>query len=89
MTNQPMELFRFSAFFLVTTLVSFTSQGLGLLTGSMVNVKNTMILGCGMLFIFILFSGFFVIMKDTASQWHWLFYGSFLKHGIDGMKKKN
>jgi ABC-type multidrug transport system permease subunit len=84
MTNQPMEIMRFSMFFLISVLVGFTSQGLGLLSSSMANIQYTLIIAAGGIFIFTMFSGFFVLMKDTSYGWHWLFYSSFLKHGLDG-----
>jgi ATP-binding cassette, subfamily G (WHITE), member 1 len=83
MTNQPIDALRFFLFFLTSTLVGFTSQGLGLLSGSMANIQYTLIIAAGGIFIFTMFSGFFVLMKDTSSQWHWLFYSSFLKHALD------
>lgn len=83
MTNQPMEILRYSLFFLISVLVAFTSQGLGLLSGSITNIQHTLIIAAGGIFFFTLFSGFFVLMKDTSYGWHWLFYSSFLKHGLD------
>lgn len=84
MTNQPVEALRFSLFFLISVLVGFTSQGLGLLSGSMANIQHTLIIAAGGIFFFTMFSGFFVLMKDTSYGWHWLFYSSFLKHALDG-----
>lgn len=83
MTSQPVELMRFSLFFLVSLLVSLTSQGLGLLSGSLTNIQLTLIIASGGIAFFTTFSGFFVLMKDTAIGWHFLFYMSFLKHGLD------
>lgn len=83
MTNQPLELMRFALFFLNSVLVGFTSQGLGLLSGSITNIQHTLIIASGAIFMFTLFSGFFVLMKDTSYGWHWLFYSSFLKHSLD------
>ena len=84
MTNQPIELLRIALFFTISILVSFTSQGLGLLSGSLANIQLTLIIAACGIFFFTLFSGFFVLMKDTHHLWHWLFYCSFLKHGLDG-----
>jgi hypothetical protein len=39
MTNQPMELYRFGAYFITLLLLSFSGQGLGLVSGSLLNVK--------------------------------------------------
>lgn len=83
MTKQPAELLRFGLFFLVSSLVSFTSQGLGVLSGSMANIQYTLIIAAGGIAAVTVFSGFFVLMKDAAYAWHWLFYSSFLKHALD------
>ena len=84
MTNQPMELLRYGLFLLISVLVGFTSQGFGLLSGSMTNIQHAIIIaGCGISFCTV-FSGFFVLMRDTGYPWHWLFYCSFLKHALDG-----
>ena len=83
MTNQPMELFRFSLFFLISVLVGFTSQGLGILSGSIANIQYTLVIAAFGIFIITMFSGFFVLMKDASYGWHWLFYSSFLKHALD------
>lgn len=84
MANQPMEFLRYALFLLISVLVSFTSQGLGLLSGSMANIQLTLIIAASGIFIFTMFSGFFVLLKDTSYGWHWLFYCSFLKHALDG-----
>lgn len=84
MTNQPNELFRFSLFFLISVLVGYTSQGLGILSGSMTNIQRTVIIAAGVIMYPVVFSGFFVLLKDTSYYWHWLFYGSYLKHALDG-----
>lgn len=84
MTNQPAEMMRYLMFLLISALVGITSQGLGLLSSSMANMQYTLIIAAGGIFIFTMFSGFFVLMKDTSYAWHWLFYSSFLKHGLDG-----
>lgn len=83
LTNQPAEILRFSSFLLISVLVTLTSQGLGLLSGSISNIQYTLIIAACAIFIFTLFSGFFVLMKDTSYGWHWLFYSSFLKHSLD------
>lgn len=83
MTNQPLEAFRVSLFFLITLLVGFTSQGLGILLGSLTNIHKSLLIASSGIFCFTLFSGFFVLMKDTSYGWHWLFYSSYLKHALD------
>lgn len=83
MTNQPLELFRVSLFLLISVLVGFTSQGLGILLGSITNIHKSLLIASAGIAGFTLFSGFFVLMKDTSYGWHWLFYSSFLKHALD------
>lgn len=34
---------------------------------------------------FIIFSGFFVYMKDSPEMLHWLFHASYIKYGLEGM----
>lgn len=84
MTNQPLELFRICAYYIVILLTSLTAQGLGLMSGSLMNVKFTLILGSFFICPFVLFSNFFVHMKDTNEAWHWIFQLSFIKHALEG-----
>lgn len=84
MTDQPMDCFRFFAFFTTTLLLSFAAQGLGLIAGSMLNVKFTLILGSFFICPFVLFSNFFIQMKDTEEIFHILFNLSFIKYAFEG-----
>lgn len=84
MTNQPLELYRFCAYYLVLVLLSVAAQGLGLIAGSLMNVKFTLILGSFFICPFVLFSNFFIHVKDTAPVWHWIFETSFIKHALEG-----
>lgn len=84
MTYQPMDWFRFFAYFLVTLILSFAAQGLGLIAGSMFNVKFTLILGSFFLCPFVLFSNFLVLMKDVKNIFHAFFNLSFIKYAYDG-----
>lgn len=84
LTDQPIELFRFFAYFLTVLLLSFASQGLGLIAGSMLNLKFTLILGSFFMCPFVLFSNFFIQMKDSEKIFHVLFNLSFIKHAFDG-----
>lgn len=84
MTKQPLELFRFGEYFLVMFLQATTAQGLGLIAGSVLNVKYTLIFGSFLLFPFVLFSNFFILAKDTHKFWHWIFETSFIKHAFEG-----
>lgn len=84
MTNQPLELYRFCAYYIVIVLLSVASQGLGLIAGSLMNVKFSLILGSFFICPFVLFSNFFVQMKDTNPAWHWIFETSYIKHAFEG-----
>lgn len=84
MTDQPMDCFRFFALFTTTLLLSFAAQGLGLIAGSMLNVKFTLILGSFFICPFVLFSNFFIHMKDTEEIFHFLFNLSFIKYAFEG-----
>ena len=84
MTNQPMEGQRVIAYCSVILVLSFTAQGLGLIAGSMMNVKFTLILGSFFICPFVLFSNFFVQMRDTKEIWHWIFEISFIRHALEG-----
>lgn len=84
MTSQPLELFRFAGFFFVNLLVCFVAQGLGLLVGSIFNVKYGTLLGNFFICPFLVFSGFFVQMKHAHVYTHFLFHISFLKYALEG-----
>lgn len=35
--------------------------------------------------VHILFGGFFILLKDVSSAFHWLFEATYVKHSLDGM----
>lgn len=82
-TSQPLELFRFVSYVLVIFIQALTAQGLGLIAGSVLNVKYTLIFGSFLLFPFVLFSNFFILVRDTHPFWHWIFNTSFIKHAFE------
>lgn len=84
LSYQPMELYRFSAYYITILLLSFAAQGLGLISGSLMNVKFTLILGSFFICPFVLFSNFFVHLNDTAAVFRWMFEVSFIKHALSG-----
>jgi ATP-binding cassette, subfamily G (WHITE), member 1 len=84
MTGQPLEVFRFAGFFSVNLLVCFVAQGLGLLCGSIFNVKLGTIFGTFFICPFLIFSGFFVQLKHAHHLTHWMFHISFLKYALEG-----
>lgn len=83
-TGQPLEFFRFGIFILVSILVAYTSQGLGIFASSMAKtMQRSLILASSLIMMFCTFSGFFILMKDAAKFFHIFFKLSFLKHAID------
>lgn len=84
MTDQPMECFRFGAYFSVILLLSFAAQGLGMIAGAMLNVKFALILGSFFMCPFVLFSNFFIHVKDSEEIFHVLFNFSFIKYAFEG-----
>lgn len=84
MTGQPMEGFRLGGYLLIIILQSFAAQGLGLIAGSIMNVKFSLILGSFFMCPFVLFSNFFINIKDAHSIFHILFNLSFIKYAFDG-----
>lgn len=86
MTGQPLEIFRFTGFFFVNLLVCFVAQGLGLVCGSIFDVKYGCIFGNFFICPFLLFSGFFVQLKHAHHLTHWLFHISFLKYALEGRR---
>lgn len=87
MTGQPLEIFRFAGFFFVNLLVCFVAQGLGLLCGSIFDVKYGCIFGNFFICPFLVFSGFFVQLKHAHHLTHWLFHISFLKYALEGRQR--
>lgn len=83
-TGQPNELFRFCFYTRIMFMQAFASQGLGLIAGSVANVKFTLIIGSFMIFPFYMFSNFFILAKDTHPYWHWLFDCSFVSYAFEG-----
>jgi ATP-binding cassette, subfamily G (WHITE), member 1 len=84
LTNQPMEIYRFGLYYITILITCFAAQSLGLISGSLMNVKFTLILGSFFICPFVLFSNFFVQLKDTAAVFHWIFELSFIKHALTG-----
>lgn len=83
-TGQPLEFFRFAIFMLVSILVAYTSQGLGIFASSVADtMQRSLIIASSFIMMFCTFSGFFILMKDAAGFFQIFFKLSFLKHAID------
>jgi ATP-binding cassette, subfamily G (WHITE), member 1 len=65
-------------------MLGFAAQSLGLIASSMLNVKFTLILGSFFMCPFVLFSNFFIHMKDSEEIFHVFFNLSFIKYAFDG-----
>lgn len=84
LTNQPPEMFRFIMFLVVCLMAAFNAQGLGLMVGSIFNLKMGSILGNFFVIPFLIYSGFFVKISEVNYYLHWLFNISFFKYALDG-----
>lgn len=82
MTNQPFD--RAVPFFMIGLLTSFTAQGFGLFASSIFNLQGTLTFAAIFLPLYAIFSGIFILIKDTHYMFHWIFAISFIKHAFDG-----
>ncbi|KAM3963649.1 ATP-binding cassette subfamily G member 4 [Aphomia sociella] len=85
LTGQPPELKRFLAFSWTLLMVSYVALCIGLLNGSMFNIKHGVIFGSFLIMPFTIFSGFFLRYSDAPLLFRWIFHISFLKHGLVGL----
>ncbi|KAL7021138.1 hypothetical protein ACKWTF_011772 [Chironomus riparius] len=81
MTNQPLD--RAVAFFAVGLLTSFVSQGFGHFASSLFDLQGTLTFAAVFLPLYGIFSGIFILVKDTHWIFHWIFQISFIKHSLD------
>lgn len=84
MTNQPLDLDRAVPFFFINLLTSFTAQGFGLFASSIFDLQGTLTFAAIFLPLYGIFSGIFILIKDTHWLFHWIFSISFVKHSLDG-----
>lgn len=85
MTAQPAEGFRFGLFVAMCYLVSLVAQSCGMLVSASLELQNGVIFGPLAIMPFLVFSGFFVHVKDAAPCMRWLFHTSFLRYGLEGV----
>ncbi|XP_076622317.1 ATP-binding cassette sub-family G member 4 isoform X1 [Colletes latitarsis] len=83
-TSQPLEITRFLMFFSISLLVSFISQGTGLMIGAVFNVVNGTFIGPTLSVPLMMFAGFGVSLRDIPSYLKWGTYISFLRYGLEG-----
>ncbi|KAH8318978.1 hypothetical protein KR067_001255 [Drosophila pandora] len=84
LTQQPLELWRFSLFFLIVFITALVSQSIGLAVGAALSLKLGSILGPFFICPFLQFSGFFLMEKDAPVYMRWMFDISFLKYSLEG-----
>ncbi|KAH8267426.1 hypothetical protein KR018_001041 [Drosophila ironensis] len=84
MTQQPLELWRFSLFFLIVFETALVAQSIGLAVGAALSLKLGSILGPFFICPFLQFSGFFLMEKDAPVYMRWMFDISFLKYSLEG-----
>ncbi|XP_067009787.1 ATP-binding cassette sub-family G member 1 isoform X2 [Anabrus simplex] len=84
LTSQPRELYRLTLFLVVCLLVGLVSQSIGMLIGISMGIQNGMVFGPLAILPFLIFSGFFVAMKDAPWYFEWLFHASYLKYSLEG-----
>ncbi|CAG9129147.1 unnamed protein product [Plutella xylostella] len=85
MTGQPQQWLRFLGFSWTLMHVSYVALCLGLLNGSLFDVKSAVVFGPFFIMPFTIFSGFFLRYVDAPGFFKWLFHVSFLKHGLVGL----
>ncbi|KAI5636161.1 ABC transporter domain-containing protein [Phthorimaea operculella] len=82
LTGQPHDFTRFIIYCWTLMLVAYVAQCMGLLNGSMFDVKNGVVFGPLFIMPFVVFSGFFLLYADAPFFVRWMFHVSFLKHGF-------
>lgn len=85
LTGLPPEIMRFAIFCWTLLMVSYVALCIGLLNGSIFNVKNGVVFGAFFIMPFTIFSGFFLRYSDAPVVFRWMFHISFLKHGLVGL----
>ncbi|XP_014206760.1 ATP-binding cassette sub-family G member 4-like [Copidosoma floridanum] len=84
MSGQIPELRRLGLCLLIYLLASLVAQMVGLILGTIFNVQNGVIFGPFAILPFVVFSGFFVHIRDAHPYLQWLFHASFFKYAFEG-----
>ncbi|XP_012228224.1 ATP-binding cassette sub-family G member 4 [Linepithema humile] len=84
MSAQPLEITRFSMFLIITLLIIFIAQGMGLMIGAVFNVVNGTFMGPTMAVPIMMFAGFGVSLRDLPQYLKWGSYLSYLRYGLEG-----
>ncbi|GAB1865244.1 ATP-binding cassette sub-family G member 4 [Camponotus japonicus] len=85
MSDQLPESRRLGLYMLMCFASSLVGQTVGLIIGSGLKVQNSVIFGPFVIMPFVIFSGFFVRLKDAHPYLHWLFHMSFLRYSFEGV----
>ncbi|KAM0736707.1 ATP-binding cassette subfamily G member 4 [Formica fusca] len=85
MSDQLPESRRLGLYMLMCFATSLVGQAAGLIVGSGLKVQNSVIFGPFAIMPFLIFSGFFVRLKDAHPYLHWLFRMSFLRYAFEGV----
>ncbi|XP_058805878.1 ATP-binding cassette sub-family G member 1-like isoform X2 [Phymastichus coffea] len=85
MSGQISELRRLALFALMCLMVSLIAQIIGLIIGISLSVQNGVVFGPFAITPSLIFSGFFVYLRDAPSYIQWIFHVSFLKYGFEGV----
>ena len=86
MTSQPLEDggLRLALVILMCVLTSLVAQSLGLVIGCACDEKSAVFLGPISVIPLLLFSGFFIKLKNIPSGLHWISYVAFIRYGYEG-----
>ncbi|XP_065339808.1 ATP-binding cassette sub-family G member 1-like isoform X1 [Cloeon dipterum] len=85
MSAQPMEWDRFLMFLLISLLVTYVAQSIGLLIGALFSVTNGTFIGPVISVPMMMFAGFGVTLRDIPRYMVPGTYLSYLRYGLEGM----
>ncbi|XP_063822397.1 ATP-binding cassette subfamily G member 4 [Ostrinia nubilalis] len=84
MSAQPLDIVRFSMFFVISLYTVLVAQSFGLMIGAAFNVVNGTFLGPTLSVPMMMFAGFGVTLKDLPPYLYWGSYISYLRYGLEG-----
>lgn len=84
MSGQPLDIVRFSMFFVISLYTVLVAQSFGLMIGAAFDVVNGTFLGPTFSVPMMMFAGFGVTLRDLPSYLYWGSYVSYLRYGLEG-----